>query len=210
MEETSLMTSQKYKPPNYPWNPIKDNPSAKAVISYYYSDPNTKTPIRDVSHTNDAKADPNIETKTYGLFSRCNKVMRKSVVTNGVTVQFLCTARKNSIRVLTGYYLLGWFYEVEKGDFMLAAKEVRLVNPGFRLDSLVDYLEGFPIARFFRTWKYIPLNQANKLLTLLKATPNRTNEYLTEINRFSVLSTFTWEDAEYPMKLEKKGSKNND
>jgi len=189
------------RPPNPPWILLIPNPLANAVIDWYYSDSNTRVPIRDVSHPTDPKADPNIETQTFGLFSTCNKRMRKSVVKNGISTVFFCTSRMNSVRVLTGYYQIGWYYEVEAGDYMLAANQFRFVSPGFRLDDLKIFLEGYPIDTFFRSFRYIDRPQAIKLQKLLDVTPNATPQYQEEITRLSSLEPFTWAKAPRVMRL---------
>lgn len=203
------------RPPNRPWNQIEYQRDSGATLSYYYSDPNSQVPIRDVSHENDPKADPNVETLTYGLFSICNKSMRKSIVENGIRVQFLCTARAGSVRVLTGYYEMGWYYEVESGDFMLAAKEGKFISPGFPLKELTPYLHGYRLDRFFRTWKYLPMDASKRLLVLLKETPSATTQYISEIKRLEKLALekfgcmyrtrsagFSWSEASRPMQVE--------
>lgn len=195
------MSIREPKPPNPPWIPLIPNPSVNAALDWYYSDSNTMVPIRDVSHPTDPKADPNIETQTFGLFSTCNKRMRKSVVKNGISTVFFCTSRMNSVRVLTGYYQIGWYYEVESGDYMLAANQLRFVSPGFRLNDLKIFLEDYPINTFFRLFRYIDRPQATKLRTLLNATPNATSQYLEEIARLSRLEPFTWSNAARVMRL---------
>ena len=207
-------SDQDLRPPNPPWTLIKHCEGSGATLSYYYSDPNSEIPIRDVSHKNDPKPDPNIETLTFGMFSYCDKAMRKSIVNNGIKVQFFCTSRRNSVRVLTGYYLTGWYYEVENGDYMLAAKNRRFVTPGFRLDELVPYLHGYRIDKFFRTWKKLPEDTSDRLLSLLNKTPDSTSSYISEIRRVEQLALeeygsiyqgrsmgFSWKDATKLIKL---------
>lgn len=164
-------------------------------LEYYYSDSTTKIPIRDASHSIDPKDDPNLETMTYGLFSHCNKAMRKSVVEKGIPYILFCTNREGGIRVLTGYYHIAWYHEMAAGDYALAADEIRFVNPGFPLSFLNTYLEHYPIDRRFRTWKYIDQSKAVILIRLIKATSNATHNYVQKLNEINHTDPYTWGKA---------------
>jgi hypothetical protein len=214
-----------FKPPNKPWIPL-NGVDDTAAIAYYISDSMTKVPIRDVTNRNDPKADPNVETKTFGLFSYCHKQMRKSMVDNDVNLLFFCTRRlkeeidevgkktRKGLRVLTGYYRIGWFYEVDEGDYMLVGKEGKFVYPGFPLEDLTEYLRGDNLDSGFEQWKILRNKTPELLLKLFNQTPDSTKLYLQEIKQLEKYALdeygfmyrkrkkgFSWEDAPKVMKL---------
>jgi len=206
------------KPPNEPWIPIEDN-DEEAVIAYYISDSKTKIPIRDVTHRNDPKADPNIETMTFGLFSYCHEQMRKSMIDNGINLLYFSTRRLKEVeedgnkkieglRVLTGFYRIGWYYQVKEDDYMLAGKKCKFVNPGFPLIDLTEYLRGDSLISGFLQWKYLKNETPRLLLNLFDQTPDSTKLYEEEIKRLEKHALdehgfmyrkrkhgFSWDDA---------------
>jgi hypothetical protein len=197
------------QPPNSPWQPLKLKQSTYATITFSFGDSMSKiAPIRDVSCKGDPKPDPNYETKTYGLFSGCCKDERKSIVEKGVNLQFFCTARESNFRVLTGYYRPLWYCKLGEDDYAIAAKQAHFISPGFALKDLVPYLNGFHIDKFFRRWKYLPEDIANRLVILINNFPNAINEYVSEVNRLESYALkkygtlyhdrttgFNWEEA---------------
>jgi hypothetical protein len=203
------------RPPNSPWRRINRSRRNIATMTFYYGDEKSlRHPIRDVTHRMDAKHDPNVETGTYGLFSNCCKNERRAIVEEGISTQFFCTSRGNPkgnerIRVLTGYYCPEWYCELEPNDYAIAAESIRFVSPGFVLNDIVSYLEGYPIDTFFRTWKHL-YDEAviRRLLLLLNTAPNATAEHITEIHNLETyaleqygrmysnrLNVFSWEYA---------------
>jgi len=115
--------------------------------------------------------------------------MRKSLVKKGMEYIFFCTNRDN-IKVLTGYYHVKWYHigpplkhRKYRPDYWLAADEIRFVNPGFPLRDLTGYLRGVKLDRYFRPFLYIDEQTVQKLLSLLRDTPEATNEYLEEIKK---------------------------
>jgi len=194
--ESAAVPHRDVRPPNPPWIPLVPKVGSKAALSFYYSDRLSNIPIRDVSHKNDPKADPNLETMTFGLFSNCDRAMRATIVKQGIELHFFCTNR-GGVRVLAGYYSVGWHYKApstKRGsrgslldDYMLTAKEMRFVAPGFPLRDLTGYLYGVNLDKSFRPFKYIDAETANRLLLLLKDTPDATAEYISEIHRIEQL-----------------------
>ena len=181
------------RPPNAPWVPLKPGASGRSALAFYYSDSNSSIPVREVTRADDNKADPNIETKTFGLFSTCERGMRAGVVREGMEYVFFCT-RRADLRVLTGYYKVGWYCEgpLIKGyrlgneppkDFILAASEYRFVNPGFPLRGLTPLLRGTSLDTPFRTYRYLEKDASQILVKLLQQTPDATEEYLQEVRR---------------------------
>jgi len=70
---------------------------------------------------------------------------------------------------------------MKDGDYAIAARYARFVSPGFVLDDLVGFLNGYPIKRRFRRWMYIPEKTALRLLHLLNSVPDKTRQYISEI-----------------------------
>lgn len=211
------------RPPNPPWSPLVPR-CGKAALSFYYSDPLSHIPVREISHEKDPKPDPNLETLTFGLFSRCDRGMRARMVRQGIDVHFFTTKRAHD-RVLTGYYRIGWHYKFppvkrrskrpQLDDYALAAKEARFVAPGFPLRDLTGYLRGNRVDNRFRTFRYIDEWGTRLLLQLLNDTPDATARYISEIHRLEKLTLkrdgriylgkstgFNWKVAPQFMRLE--------
>jgi len=214
------MTAKKkdIRPPNDPWIELKGSDD-EGVLAYYISDSSTKIPIRDITHENDPKADPNLETMTFGLFSYCHEAMRKKMINDGVNLLFFVTKRRKEteengnkklvgLRVLTGYYRVGWYYEIKEGDYALAARKIKFVYPGYPLEELTEYL-GESVNTGFMQKKFIHRNTPKKLLQLIEKTPDSTEQYIKEIHEKEQEALekwgnmyrerkqeFTWKDAE--------------
>ena len=176
------------RPPNPPWQPIPQSTTEDAILTFYYCDSKSPVPIRDVSNKKDPKPDPNVETFTYGLFSDCCGKARKKIVKQGISTQFFCTSRINGIRVLTGYYHPTWFCKLTGEDYAVAAKSGRFISPGYVLSDIVNFLDGYPINKFFRGSKGIPEEVAEKLLLLVNSAPDVTVRYVSEIRRLEKYS----------------------
>ncbi len=172
-------------PPNPPWKTLAICEASGGYLSYYFSDDLSRLPVRAVTKftgkNTDNKVDPNFETKTYGLFSPCNKIMRKSLVKNGCRYIFFITNRKGR-RVLSGLYLIKWYARISTDDFCLAADNIWFVEVPIPLID-VDKVCGTNINRWFRNYLRINIEGCKKIETLLKKKPNYTKSYIYEIDR---------------------------
>lgn len=180
------------RPPNPPWIPLGDSKSNIAALSFYYSDPTSTLPVREVTKADDNKADPNFETQTYGLFSTCERGMRARAARDGMKYIFFCTNRAG-VRMLTGYYRIGWFAKLPsvKGysktgsldDYALAASNIHFISRGFPLSDLTGYLRGKRVDRRFRTFRYIDGEMADLLAKLLDSVEDDSAKYVDEVHR---------------------------
>ncbi len=170
-------------PPNHPWVPLAIHEASGGYLSYFFNDDLSRLPVRAVTIVGDNKADPNLETKTYGLFSTCNKTMRKSIVKRGCRHIFFITNRKG-VRVLAGLYLVKWYAPVSlnDGDFCLAADRIWFMQAPIPLVD-VDKACGTDICRPFRTCLRVDAEGCRKMGNLLKRKPNATELHLSEIVR---------------------------
>ncbi len=104
-------------------------------LTYYYSSRQSNIPTRAVDRIGDNKRDPNLETRTYGVFTDCNCRGRKNVVRDGRKYLFFMTNFKN-VRQVTGYYEIGWFHNVHCSistkTVALKASRVHFVGSGIR------------------------------------------------------------------------------
>ena len=125
------------------WVPIDTQTSGLGRLAFYYSSQDTSLPVRAVAKKWDNKADPNIETETWGLFSTCMPSTRKGIVERGDSYLFFFTNWKGERRV-TGYYELGWYAHtgirvrdlrgtLKFPDLAIRAKKVRFVQDGLIL-----------------------------------------------------------------------------
>ena len=94
-------------PPNSPWIPLAICEANGGYIGTFLNDDLSALPVRAITRVGDNKVGPNLETKTYGLFSTCHKIMRKSTVRRGCRHVFFITNRRG-VRVLAGLYLIKW------------------------------------------------------------------------------------------------------
>lgn len=218
ISESDSSKARDVRPPSWPWAPLEYSPVRMAAVSFYYSDPNSNIPVRDITGKNGPKPDPNIETETFGLFSICHKSMRASVVRKRMEYLFFCTNRHEG-RVLSGYYRIGWYYKLPdvKDDFVLAAREARFVTPGFPVKDLPPLLRNlYPIHKPVRVYPYIKDTETiERLLLLLRNAPDARPRYISEIHRLEKSNVeqygwayrkdrpnaFRWTDAPKRMKI---------
>ena len=171
--------------PGEPWQPLTDQGSG--YLSYYYSEPLARWPVRQITRPGDNKSDPNIETGTYGLFSTCEPHMRNRIVAGRPRHCLLRDAPSQSSRprVLTGYYHVGWFTEGAFGavnnDYALAASTMRFFSP-VSADDLPPALAEAVGARF-RTYRRLDAVLTGALKTFCDAQPDRTTRYVEEVRR---------------------------
>ncbi|MFC1460967.1 hypothetical protein ACFLQR_00420 [Verrucomicrobiota bacterium] len=175
--------SSSFMPPNLPWREIDITQPENGYLAFHYSDDLSALPVRAVTMINDNKADPNIETLTYGLLSYCGRPMRSGVLRRGSRYLFFVT-RWRGIRVLTGYYSLRWYVKLPDGecDYCLAADADRFVADPIPLAEIAAR-HRIPVDRRFRIFLKIGANECRILKSLIHRQPDVTNKYLQEIHR---------------------------
>jgi hypothetical protein len=197
-------------PPNPPWQILEAQQDAHGYISIYYSDDLSALPVRWITKPIDNKSDPNLETRTYGLFSTCMSVMRSGVVNRGSSYLFFATRWKGE-RVLTGYYKIRWYARGVLGDYCLAADKIRFTSNPISLKT-VDRKCGTTVSKWFRNMKLLTPQQCTRVRNLLQDLPDATDDYLAEIDRmerlnlksigyrypgWGLIDKFSWELAPY-------------
>ncbi len=159
---------------------------AGAYVSVYLSSELARLPVRDVTRLGDNKSDPNLETRTYGLFSTCEPIMRKSILRRGISEIFFVTTVDGLGRSLVGTYELGWVAEVGKDDVAFAASTCRFVAP-----IVVDTIPGKAgkaLQAPLRNFKIVDEDVAASLRSLVNGVSDRTDNYLSEIARLERMS----------------------
>jgi hypothetical protein len=172
-------------PPNAPWRELNPMTPLEGYLSFYLSDDLSGLAVRAVTLLRNNKSDPNLETKTYGLFSTCGHGMRASIVKKRYGVIFFMT-RRGGERVLAGYYRLRWYAVGAPNqvppDFALAADAMRFVNPPIRLQDLPIKLRRI-VSKRFRIFKHVDAETTAGLLAIFNRRKDGSNEYLAEIDR---------------------------
>lgn len=161
------------------------NKSTEGYITFYLRDDLSSIPVRGVTLPQNNKADPNIETGTYGLFSTCALSMRASIVQNGITDLFFLT-KCGGRRVLVGYYQISHYadgpFVTSPPDYCLCASQVHFVNPPIDLKDIPEPTRS-EITTRFRIFKRISTDAVTTLKDTLYAYPNALKSYLNEIDR---------------------------
>jgi hypothetical protein len=196
-------------PPAEPWARLSTTPAAGAYLSVYLSSPYARLPVRDVTRLGDNKSDPNLETLTYGLFSTCEPIMRASIASHGIGKIFFLTNIEGAGRALVGLYELGWLVEVDDGDVALAATSARFIEP--IPVARIAGQAGKAVQTRMRAFMRVDAPVAAELSALVESAPDRTADYLAEIDRLERMSRartgfrypswdrkdpFSWADAE--------------
>ena len=194
-----------------PWRELPG--SGRGYLSVYFSEPLARWPVREITRPADNKSDPNVETGTYGLFSTCEPSMRNRIVHDGAaTIFFLTTRKAHQGRVVSGYYHVGWYTEGTQGavnrDYALAAQSMRFIDPILASD-LPEPLAEICSAQF-RTMKPIDSETVTALRRICDERPDRTVDYLGEVERVETFARarsgyaypswgreggFSWDDA---------------
>lgn len=185
-EATLLCTD----PPIGRWtelNPAEDR--AGGYLFVYYSDDISRSAVRFVTKPGDNKADPNLETCSFGLFSTCGRSMRSGLVRRSYPYVFFLT-RKRQERVLAGYYRFRWYADgvfANIGDPCLAADRIHFVDPPLSCSKLGS-VNGLDLSAPFRGCKLVTPSQCRAMVRLLEKHADATPLYLAEIDRLERLN----------------------
>ncbi len=182
------------------WKRIVPNKKPTGHIAYYYSDDDASLPIRAVRKKNDNKSDPNIETKSYGMFSTCMPPARKNMVKRNDSYIFFFTKWMGK-RMFTGYYELSSYLntgitpirggkESNFSDYALLAKHTHFIKNGIPLTGkkwskiVLDKIKNKEIKGYGpRDFSKIDSAITMKLKKILDRHSNITKEYVREIKK---------------------------
>ena len=135
--------------------------------------------------------------------------MRSSIVKRGLRYIFFASSHRGE-RVFSGYYRLRWYTDGvlhgKRADYALAAESIRCVHP-LRLRDLPKSIQRIA-KKWSRNFLLLDEKQTEGLVQTFNDRPDRTADYLQEIDRlerFSQFHTgyrcwnekepFTWETA---------------
>lgn len=167
-------------------------------LSFYYSDPSARLPVREVTRPNDCKSDPNVETGTYGLFSSCERGMRVGLVRYARPYIFFVTRRREE-RVLSGYYHIKWWAPATpllangargkaRPDYSLAADVWRFIDPPLSLRDLSRRPGAPDVSKSFRLCKGVGPRVVEFLRRAVNEHEDRTADYVAEIKRLELVN----------------------
>ena len=128
-------------PTNQPWKPINFPDEPQGSLVYYFSDDRCKLPVRHVTREGDNKADPNLETGTYGLFTTCYFPSRKQIFGNQRKWLFFTTKHAyTGGDVIPGFYTLSHYaqHPGRLNDYAFAAETVHFVEEPIRTQDFYD------------------------------------------------------------------------
>jgi hypothetical protein len=112
--------------------------------------------------------------------------MRRSIAKRGIDEIFFVTTLEGRGRSLVGRYELGWLVEVEKGDVVLAARTARFINP-IPVARLTGRA-GKALQKPLRNFMIVDEATAAELRHIVETAPDRTRDYLLEIDRLERMS----------------------
>lgn len=172
-------------PPLDPWQPfdVPDEPEGSLV--YFLSDDSCRLPVRHVTKIGDNKADPNLETGTYGLLTTCYNDSRTGTVDNQRRWLFFTTKHAHSgTSVIAGYYTLSHYaaHPGRERDFALRAEDIHFVEKPLITQDVYDEL-GFTSKPLPRGSKTLSYEQSQWLKAKLDQQPDATDQYIEEIHR---------------------------
>ena len=170
-------------PPNAPWRKIAIRQGSGGYLTFVFSDNLSRLAVRDVTRPGDNKADPNLETLTYGLFSHCGAKARRGIVKHGCPYLFFMTT-KDDCRCVTGYYEVGWYaiLSAKQKDYCVAAKEAWFIESPVPLIE-VSKACGRKMSDRSRGPFRLSVTECKTIRGLILKSPNVTLQYLQEIER---------------------------
>lgn len=150
----------------------------------YYSDDISRLPVRFITKPGDNKADPNLETCSFGLFSTCGRSVRMGMVRRRYPFLFFLT-RVRGERALAGYYRMRWYADgvfATAGDPCLVADHMHFVEAPPTCRSL-GRIGKMDLTAPFRGCRLLDPDQCEILRERLEEQPDVTSSYLEEIDR---------------------------
>ncbi len=173
-----------------PWKPFDFSDEPEGSLVAFLSDDSCKLPVRHVTRVGDNKADPNLETGTYGLFTTCYRRSRSGTVRNQRKWLFFTTKHAYSGEsVIPGYYALSHYaaHPGRERDFALQAEDIHFIEKPLITQEVYDELD-FTSSPIVRGSKTLSFEQSEWLKEKLNEQPNATDQYIAEIDRLERLN----------------------